>query len=169
MRIPHGTPITSCTYLGQRLLLCLGCLPSILGNFRPNVSGGSSSLPPHAGLAESLKSWGYKRVIYSLSFEYISLIYLQNIVAVNATPVPPARPGMYAAVFTRGVSKDQQISKAIFLETPLNKKRRNIWQNSVLASQGRILSNIAFVFWAMEFHEKLLLRITDLQARHFFS
>ena len=36
-------------------------------------------------------------------------------------------------------------------------------QNSALASQGRILSNISFDFWAMQFEEKLLLRFTNLQ------
>ena len=75
----------------------LGCRPSILGNFRSNVSGGSSSLPPHAGPAESLKIWGYA----TLLFEYIGLMYLQNIVVANATPATPvslARPSMYAAV-----------------------------------------------------------------------
>ena len=40
-------------------VMYLGCLLSILGNFRPNVSGGSSSLPPHAyrasGMSEKLR------------------------------------------------------------------------------------------------------------------
>ena len=36
-------------------------------------------------------------------------------------------------------------------------------KNSALASKGRILSNISFVFWAMEFQEKLLFR-WDLQS-----
>ena len=34
-----------------------------------------------------------------------------------------------------------------------------------LRLMGRILSNISFVFWAMEFQEKMLLRFTDLQRR----
>ena len=46
--------------------------------------------------------------------------------------------------------KGQLFSKAIFLETALPKKRTKYWTNFC-----RILSNISFVFWAMEFHEKL--------------
>ena len=49
-----------------------------------------------------------------------------------------------------------------FLKLRCLKNERNIWQNSALVSWGRILSNISFVFWAMELQEKLLLRFTDL-------
>ena len=54
------------------------------------------------------------------------------------------------------VSKSQ---KHFFLKFHCPKNKRNIWQNSALASLGRIL---LFVFWAMEFQERLLLILTDL-------
>ena len=44
----------------------------------------------------------------------------------------------------------------------MNEILHKILPQLYLASQGRILSNISFVFWAMEFQEKLLLRFTDL-------
>ena len=90
-------------------VMYLGCLPSILGNFRSNVSGGSSSLPPHAGPAESLKSWGYKTVIYPLSFEYIGFMFnvSSKYCGSKCYPSYPSAtdPGMYAAVFIGGVSR----------------------------------------------------------------
>ena len=43
-----------------------------------------------------------------------------------------------------------------FLKLHYPKKEKNIRQNSAL-----ILSNILFIFWAMQFQEKLLLRFTD--------
>jgi hypothetical protein len=43
-----------------------------------------------------------------------------------------------------------------------NKKLSNIIMGLNLFDwQGRILSNILFVFWAMEFQEKVFLRFTD--------
>ena len=51
------------------------------------------------------------------------------------------------------VSKSQKH----FLKLPCPKNELNIRQNSALA-----LSNILFVFCAMEFQEKMLLRLTDL-------
>ena len=60
------------------------------------------------------------------------------------------------------VSKSQ---KEFFLKHHCSKYERNIRQNSALWSKGRILPNISFVFWAMEFQEKMLLRFTDLKAK----
>ena len=98
MWIPYGTPMTSCTWAAfLRYWETSG----------PNVSGGSSSLPPHAEPAESLKSWGHKTVIYPLSFEGVyCLMYLQNIVVANYPSYPSSTgPGLYATVFTGGVSR----------------------------------------------------------------
>ena len=54
------------------------------------------------------------------------------------------------------VSKSQ---KHFFLKFHCPKNEWNIRQNSALWSWGRILSNILFVFWAMEFQEKYALEI----------
>ena len=53
------------------------------------------------------------------------------------------------------VSKSQ---KHFFLETPLPKKRTRYLTKFCPIKLG----NISFVFWAMEFQEKMLLRFTDL-------
>ena len=67
--------------------------------------------------------------------------------------------------------KGHSISKAIFLETPLPKKRTKYILDKILpqlrASQGRIWSNMSFVFWAMEIQEKLLLRLTNFTLKIF--
>ena len=57
------------------------------------------------------------------------------------------------------VSKSQ---KHFFLKHHCPKNEQNIWQNSALASKGRILSNVLFVFGAMQFQEKMLLKFTNL-------
>jgi hypothetical protein len=61
--------------------------------------------------------------------------------------------------FKLKVSKSQ---KHFFLKLHCPKNQRNIWQNSDLASWGRILSNVLFIFGAIEFQGKLLLSFTDL-------
>ena len=65
-------------------------------------------------------------------------------------------------LFLNHYVKVSRSQKHFFLKLHCPKNERYIWQNSALASYGRILSNILFVIWAMEFQEKLLLRFTDL-------
>ena len=55
------------------------------------------------------------------------------------------------------VSKSQ---KHFFLKLHCQANEWNIWQNSALASYGRILYKISFIFWVMEFQEKMLLSFT---------
>ena len=57
------------------------------------------------------------------------------------------------------VSKSQ---KQFFLKLHCPRNEQNTRQNSALWSWGRNLSNISFIFWAMEVQEKMLLRFTDL-------
>ena len=58
--------------------------------------------------------------------------------------------------------KVSKFEKHFFLKLHCPKTERNISQNSALVLYSRILSNISFVFWAMEFQEKMLLIFTDL-------
>ena len=61
--------------------------------------------------------------------------------------------------FLLKVSKSQN---HFFLKLHCPQNERKIRQNSARWSKGKILSNISFVFGAMEFQEKMILRFTDL-------
>ena len=94
-----------------------------------------------------------KRISKMCFFFLISLIkldYLSNSLHLRVTFFRTSR---------LKVSKSQ---RHFFLKLYCPKNELNIWQNSALASKGRILFNISFIFWAMEFQEKLLFRFTDL-------